>query len=256
FSVTTRIVGGGKAPPEYGKFHASLQNLTGHHVCGSAIVSKNHLVTAAHCVVGADPEYIKAIVGTIDLDEGGLPYKIDSIHIHPKYNSTLRLNDIAVIKIQGDFDPTYVDVLKITEDKLKEDENVLLVGFGAQTPNGESSRRMLALNLTVFCQETCRYAMRYTRHVYDTMFCTFTKKGQGTCHGDSGSPLTRNGQLIGIVSWGIPCGIGFPDVHTRIALYAKWINGIIGESTKYKCRAKVKVNVNVKVSGTIKKDSQ
>lgn len=49
-------------------------------------------------------------------------------------------------------------------------------------PNGESTRRMHALNLTVFEQDVCRYAMRNTRDVYDCMFCTFTKMGQGTCH--------------------------------------------------------------------------
>lgn len=48
----SRIVGGDNAPPELGKFHASIQNLTGYHVCGGAVISKWLVVTAAHCIYG------------------------------------------------------------------------------------------------------------------------------------------------------------------------------------------------------------
>lgn len=34
--------------------------------------------------------------------------------------------------------------------------------------------------------------------------------------GDSGGPLVREGRQIGIVSWGIPCAKGKPDVYTKV----------------------------------------
>lgn len=33
--------------------------------------------------------------------------------------------------------------------------------------------------------------------------------------------------LMGIVSWGVPCGQGYPDVHTRVAYFRTWIDSII-----------------------------
>ncbi|KAM3966950.1 chymotrypsin-1 [Aphomia sociella] len=218
-----RVVGGDYAPEEFGKFHASLQNLTGHHVCGGAVISPSHVVTAAHCIYGAEAQYIKVVVGTNNLDSGGIQYDVETLDVHKEYDYNTRINDIAILKTNGFFNLQYVHILSVDDEELLEGDLVLLTGFGAQEPNGQSSRQMHALNLTVFNQETCEYAMRYSREVVHSMFCTFTQIGEGTCHGDSGGPLIKNNKLVGLVSWGIPCAVGFPDVHTRISSYANWI---------------------------------
>ncbi|XP_045767856.1 chymotrypsin-2-like [Maniola jurtina] len=242
-----RIIGGTKVPPGFGRFHASLQDLSGHHICGGAIISHMHLVTAAHCVIGAKAEYINVVVGTTDLDKGGLNYRVKLIHVHEKYNISLKLNDIAVLEIKELFDLEKVEILRLDHKELQEHEIVLLTGFGAKEPHGESSRRMYALNLKVFNQETCRFAMRYKREVFDSMFCTFTRIGQGGCHGDSGGPLTKDNKLVGLVSWGIPCAVGFPDVHTRLSSYVMWIKSIIDRKLCSYCRPRtLKTAMNFK----------
>ncbi|XP_059058621.1 chymotrypsin-2-like [Achroia grisella] len=218
-----RVIGGYDAPSEFGRFHASLQNLSGQHVCGSAVVTKSHVVTVAHCVAGTEPQYVKIVVGTNDLDNGGLQYDAEVLNIHQQYNSSTRINDIAIIKISGYFDLQHITIIEMGYNELLEGDPVIITGFGAQEPNGESSRQMYAINLPVFSQETCRFAMRYSKEVVDSMFCTFTQIGQGTCHGDSGGPIIKDNKLVGLVSWGIPCAVGFPDVHTRISHFTEWI---------------------------------
>lgn len=237
-----RIVGGDYAPPKFGLFHASLQNVSGHHVCGGAIVSKWHVVTAAHCVKEAQPRYIKIVAGTADLDAGGKSYDTFAVNVFRQFEFIKRSNDVALLTINGEFDLLKVTVLRPSKAILKENDPVTLIGFGAKKPHGESSRVLRYLNLSVFNQQTCRYAMRYTRNVTETMFCTFKRIGKGTCHGDSGSPITRNNELVGLVSWGIPCAVGFPDVHTRIAPYIDWIETVVRtHACKLKLIAKAKI---------------
>lgn len=59
--------------------------------------------------------------------------------------------------------------------------------------------------------------------IHNSTLCTLIKAGVGTCNGDSGGPLVVNDKLAGIVSWGIPCALGRPDVFTRVSTYVSWI---------------------------------
>lgn len=63
-----------------------------------------------------------------------------------------------------------------------------------------------------------------------TNLCTGPLTGEyAPCSGDSGGPLTENGEVIGILSWGfVPCGsVDRPSVYVAVSEYVNWINEII-----------------------------
>ena len=62
--------------------------------------------------------------------------------------------------------------------------------------------------------------------------CAGGEEGKGTCGGDSGGGLFIRKQdkeespwhILGIVSYGQPsCGVGIPEVYTRVSKYVDWI---------------------------------
>lgn len=59
--------------------------------------------------------------------------------------------------------------------------------------------------------------------VPESKICTNVGAGRGICQGDSGGPLTEDGELVGIVSWNIPCARGSPDGFERVAYFRDWI---------------------------------
>ncbi|GLX23175.1 trypsin-like serine protease [Streptomyces lavendulae] len=55
--------------------------------------------------------------------------------------------------------------------------------------------------------------------------CTAVPDGHGTCAHDAGGPLTNNaGVLVGVVSWGVPCGQSGADVYTSVSSFKSWIS--------------------------------
>lgn len=61
-------------------------------------------------------------------------------------------------------------------------------------------------------------------HDFETICANSGLLGHSTCDGDSGGALVVENKLIGIVSWGYGCGLGFPHGFTRVSTYTDWIN--------------------------------
>lgn len=65
--------------------------------------------------------------------------------------------------------------------------------------------------------------------IVDGSLCTSTYYATlGLCSGDSGGPLVYANSLVGVISWGVPCALGKPDVYTRVSTHLGWIASVIG----------------------------
>ncbi|RZC42338.1 Trypsin domain containing protein [Asbolus verrucosus] len=66
----------------------------------------------------------------------------------------------------------------------------------------------------------------------DTIVCTMeTKRGKDACQGDSGGPLLCKNVLIGIVSYGIGCGLANKAAtFTKVESFLDFINETISKS--------------------------
>lgn len=58
--------------------------------------------------------------------------------------------------------------------------------------------------------------------------CTFARRA-GACTFDSGSPVVADGEVVGIVSFVVPCAINFPDLGPRVSSYTRWIDRFVND---------------------------
>lgn len=108
--------------------------------------------------------------------------------------------------------------------------NAVVSGWGQTSNPGSLANTLQWASLTTLSNADCRsrLAPSNAARVFESNICTFSRAGQGICNGDGGGPLVSNGQLIGAVSWGIPCAIGSPDVYSRISSYRAWMMSVTG----------------------------
>ncbi|XP_053620218.1 chymotrypsin-1-like isoform X1 [Plodia interpunctella] len=219
-----RIVGGTKAPNGSVPYQVSLRWFGVWHFCGASLVTPRVILTAAHCVDRARPEYLKAVVGTNQLRAGGKSYTIRKIVPHEDYDDDIIKNDIAILFTDEEIDfGSIVDAVELNDEPVERGEDMMLTGWGTTSYPGRLPNDLMQLDLKAITYEDCKEAHKNVNEVFETQICALTKAGEGACHGDSGGPLVREGRQVGIVSWGIPCARGKPDVYTKVEAYMRWI---------------------------------
>lgn len=169
---------------------------------------------------------ITAVVGTSTLNSGGTFYSINTIVNHSSYNSSAIVNDISLLKTVNEvIGSTLVASIPISSSILGAGFSVTLCGWGRTLSGDGLPNDLQFINLETIDNTDC--AQRQSPNpIFTTSLCTFTRSGEGACNGDSGGPLVYDGILVGIVSWGRPCAIGYPDVFTRVSSYVSWIQSI------------------------------
>ncbi|KAH8278635.1 hypothetical protein KR018_006354, partial [Drosophila ironensis] len=231
-TITGRIKGGEEAEVGFAPYQVSLQPIVGSHNCGGSILNERWILTAGHCVQNYSPERVNVITGTNLYKEPGAIYYTEEIHMHCMYDQPYMHNDIALLKLTENITFNAVtQPIGLPSRALQATDEIILTGWGAQEPNGGSQEKLHKLTLGFVSFEECYAIFNQTSNLGVGHICTFSQEGQGTCHGDSGGPLVSNGAVVGVVNWGRPCGMGYPDAQANVYYYLDWIrNKISGNS--------------------------
>ncbi|XP_077256105.1 trypsin-1-like isoform X3 [Temnothorax americanus] len=227
-----RIVNGENAKVGEIPYQISLQDkYSSFHFCGGSILSDKYVITAAHCVEGKRANGIKVVAATINLtSQEKSQHEVERIVIHENYRpANSWLNDIALLEVKTPF----VKSNKVGHVPLppkghtvKANDVAVVSGWGRLWQGGPTTTKLQRVNILIADQEYCRYMysnMGY--NVYPTQVCAHHPETEkGSCHGDSGGPLTVGGKLVGLVSWANGCAsTSYPTVYTRVVSYLDWI---------------------------------
>lgn len=135
-------------------------------------------------------------------------------------------NDIALLRTSTpiDFSDPAVAPVTLPTGNPGAGVDVILAGWGSLALDGENPNHLQYVNFRTVSNEECGDRVDLYP-ILEFNLCAFTATGQGVCHGDSGGPLvTPDNTLVGLVTWGVPCAEGFPDVYTRVHSFLDWIS--------------------------------
>ncbi|KYN09025.1 Chymotrypsin-1 [Trachymyrmex cornetzi] len=231
---TARLVNGKSTCIKENPHCASIKVL-GEYMCGGNIISKQHILTAAHCVYSLyyNKTLLKSttvVTGTTYLDKGGVTHKVEKVYFHERYDPhVLGVNDIGLIKLLNTikFGPTQQRIM-LPKSDIAFNENVMIAAWGRKGFEKPLHNNLQKLDMKVMLPTTCQD--RYDKsslimRIDKNNFCTYIKNGIGLCNGDSGSGVIRkrDRKIVGLVSGGIPCAKGYPDIYTNVCRYVDWI---------------------------------
>ncbi|XP_062141993.1 trypsin alpha-like [Drosophila sulfurigaster albostrigata] len=223
-SINNRNVGGKVTSIERIPWQVSLQKL-GRHDCGGVIYSKNIIITAAHCVQKDYPMIYDVRVGSSTSNNGGSVIKVAKITVHDHFiyiNNETPEYDIALLLLSSPLEMgPAVKAIPLSESVPNDGAAVLVSGWG-QTETEPVAKYLKSVYLNIVNREEC--ARSHGMLVKATICAASPWKG--ACGGDSGGPLTHNGKLVGIVSFGPvnPCGNpSLPGGYADVVELRKWI---------------------------------
>ncbi|XP_046832412.1 uncharacterized protein LOC124430208 [Vespa crabro] len=240
----TRIVGGNETSVFEYPWLVSMSK-QGVFYCAGSLITRRHILTAAHCLEGFETKSIKLVIADSDrmkLASTAIVRRIKSVTIHEEFHTYNFNNDIALIEMDR---PVSLDSIIRTaclpEDKAIDYTGAMatVVGWGRTGENKPVSDELRKVNVPILSQEECDQAGYQKNRLTDNMFCAGYLDGKrDACFGDSGGPLHVKGsyghlEVIGIISWGRGCARpNFPGIYTKLNNYMetfKWTARVIQE---------------------------
>jgi len=246
-----RIVGGSNARLGQFPWQAAIFSRTTRGTlkqCGGVIITRNHVLTAAHCVEKPSVTRVESVnVGITNLNNirRANRYSVRTVTIHPNRMRSDWTNDLAILRTSKPMrlnSNVQTICLASSQDELNADDTVVVSGFGRYSSNNPVHRQLKYVSLKFMGWQECKRKIDQFSgpgsmwQWHNNVLCTYRPR-KDFCAGDSGGPLVKKFgpnntlKLIGIVSWNskTPCGNTQrrPSVFMGIKQQLTWLRRVV-----------------------------
>jgi len=243
---SSRIVDGEEAEPHSIPWQVSLIEARGNRrrsFCGGSIISRRHILTAAHCMRNRYERGLFVMAGahqnpirTPWPPEPTRQYiKVKSIERHPDFSNMEGDPDVAILELEEPLEMSdAVNMVALADEGTEFDQGTEFLASGwGKTSSGQGPDKLQKVTLPWIPDYDCKYAgVRWNKF----MVCAGDIQGGSgsSCQGDSGGPLTwkdpETGEvkLVGVFSYTKDENCDSISVSTKVSEVLGWID----ENTK------------------------
>ncbi|KIH62293.1 trypsin [Ancylostoma duodenale] len=194
--------------------------------CSGVLISRRHVMTAAHCFMeneGLGPKNVVITAGSRCADPGQCvndkklkSHEIDRVIIHPNYTSNPISNDVAIVVLGEDVSKGEAEPICMPTRHQEVLVPLVAAGFGLDENMDFPGLQMV----------------RFSRYTEESGYIETMSASQSVCKGDSGGPLFQLNDEQKLVLMGITSAVR-PDCIINSSLrrnyfmdvrkYLKWI---------------------------------
>lgn len=213
----SRIMGGQDAVPHSYPWMVSLakRSMNNLHLCGGVLITRRHVLTAAHCMEDFDGvRDLSILAGIHNINEKNNPLTAIAMTIHPNYDPDTFANDIAILTLATPIpanDPR-VGIICLPPDDARNSiypplkSSGVAIGWGSTYFGGNPSTTLKQVILPVL--EVNKWPCNmFVTYAQGQLCAGQLSGGVDTCQADSGGPLmiensNNRWEVIGITSFG------------------------------------------------------
>lgn len=178
----TVVTNGFDVRPGQIPWQVSLQMKSeGNHFCGGTIISKCHVITAAHCVskensFGMKPKEIRVVYGSINNQVGGEDDSVKSADVKRiiKHSAFEKIEyDIAIVQIKGEFAfDEKVQPVCLPLDQAPFTGSATITGFGlTDEDTKQSTHTMKGGIVNIIAKTECQRTLHTSHFDPKSMLC-------------------------------------------------------------------------------------
>ncbi|XP_041785288.1 uncharacterized protein LOC121600615 [Anopheles merus] len=210
--------------------------------CGGSLIWENFILTAAHCAANdEDVAPDVARMGDLNIysdDDDEFPQQLRIVKVirHQQHRFSAKYYDVALMQLEKNITvhETVAPACLWLDDEVRFPK-LYAAGWGRTGFGEDKTNILLKVDLTPMNNTQCskfytssERGLRNGLHAHH--LCAGDEK-MDTCPGDSGGPLhvklLHNAKmtpfLVGVTSFGKPCGQANPGVYARVSSFVEWI---------------------------------